>query len=133
MLAAQQAAEQEGSATTTLPVLTASIPAKPSANEGVAPAGEPGSVATGKSEENAEEVEDEEEDEDEEEEEDEDESDSERGHFMPVDEGEDPQQIDPRTRVLSVLELEQLFLSSAPSLTGTRIPTTQYTSYLTAT
>ncbi|RDX51099.1 P-loop containing nucleoside triphosphate hydrolase protein [Lentinus brumalis] len=43
-----------------------------------------------------------------------DESDDDRGAFLPIEEGPDAQ--DPRTKVLSVLELEDLFVKSAPDL-----------------
>ena len=40
-----------------------------------------------------------------------------RGAFLPIEEG--PEASDPRTRVLSVLELEDLFLQVAPDLSST--------------
>ncbi len=48
-----------------------------------------------------------------------DESDSRRGTFHPL--GERSETEDPRTRVLSVLELEELFASCAPDLSGTYV------------
>ncbi|EJD45816.1 P-loop containing nucleoside triphosphate hydrolase protein [Auricularia subglabra TFB-10046 SS5] len=63
--------------------------------------------------------EDQEEDEqDEEEEEDDSESDSgsDTGHYFSVDEGDEEESSDPRIRVLSVLELEALFMKVAPPL-----------------
>ncbi|KAH7106761.1 P-loop containing nucleoside triphosphate hydrolase protein [Auriculariales sp. MPI-PUGE-AT-0066] len=60
---------------------------------------------------------DDEEDDEDDEDEDEEESESETGHFLPIEEAADPQTADPRTRVLSVQELESLFLSAAPPLT----------------
>ncbi|KZV93783.1 putative LSG1-large-subunit GTPase [Exidia glandulosa HHB12029] len=50
------------------------------------------------------------------EDEDEDDSGSETGHYYSVDEGEEEEAVDPRIRVLSVLELEALFLKVAPPL-----------------
>ena len=47
------------------------------------------------------------------------EDESEDGTFLPVDDGPDAQ--DPRTRVLSVLELEELFIKSAPDLSSESI------------
>lgn len=44
-------------------------------------------------------------------------SDSRRGTFHPLEERSETE--DPRTRVLSVLELEELFVSCAPDLSGT--------------
>lgn len=48
--------------------------------------------------------------------------DSDIGTFHPVEEG--PEAQDPRTRVLSVLELEELFVKSAPDLSSASINAT---------
>ena len=46
--------------------------------------------------------------------------DSEGGAFLPIEEG--PEAQDPRTKVLSVLELEDLFVRSAPDLSSMPTP-----------